>query len=636
MKLYDGHGNPVSIGEKIGHGGEGDVYEVIHSQKWVAKIYHKSVSAEKEEKLHKMVILATPVLLELTAWPLDILRDRVSGNLVGFLMPRIDDFKPIHLLYGPKSRQHEFPDAEWPFLLQVSANISYAFSIVHEQGHVIGDVNHGNLLVNDQGMVKFIDCDSFQICEKNCYFLCEVGVSTHTPPELQCVNFRTARRTHNHDVFGLAVILFQMLAMGRHPFSGNYTGTGEVSLEKAIQEHRFAYGSGAISRKMQQPPGTLDLVALGPTAPLFERAFLQDENRPTAMEWQEAISVLQDSLAQCKDNPSHYYFNGLSTCPWCPMEHQISLFITAKNLNSESESFDITPIWANIKSILPPASIAMPNPSDFSCKTSISVKKHVEKEKIRLITAFVVVISALIISRIIGISGWLAILLGLVVMTLEIVLRRTTDFPEALQAKYYRAVHEFNAFQKEWIISTGDSAFLKKRSELARLKLEYENLPEYEKRKILRLKNERQENQRTQFLSKFRIENVKIAGIGNGHKATLQSYGIETAADIDGLQVLEIPGIGVMLTNQILEWRDEIAARFIFEPNKEIDPIIIAKLKNRTIIRRRQIETSLTHGETVLHHLVEETKTNAIAKMPQAKKLAKNLAQAKVDWEFIR
>ena len=219
---------------------------------------------------------------------------------------------------------------------------------------------------------------------------------------------------------------------------------------------------------------------------------------------------------------------------------------------------------------------------------------------------------------------------------LEVVLRRTTDFPEALQAKYYRAVHEFNSFQKEWIFFTGDSVFLKKRSELARLKSEYEGLPEHEKRKILQLKNERKENQRTQFLSQFRIENVKIAGMGNGHKATLQSYGIETAADIDGLQVLEIPGIGSMLATQLLEWRDEIAARFIFDPDKEIDPIIIAKLKNRIIIRRRQIETALTHGETALHHLVEKTKTNAIAKMPQAKKLAKNLAQAKVDWEFVR
>lgn len=81
-------------------------------------------------------------------------------------------------------------------------------------------------------------------------------------------------RTQNHDAFGLAVLIFQILFMGRHPFSGQYLGAGDMSLERAIQELRFAYGSGAAARLMRQPPFTPDLATASPqVALLFERSF---------------------------------------------------------------------------------------------------------------------------------------------------------------------------------------------------------------------------------------------------------------------------------------------------------------------------------------------------------------------------
>ena len=56
--------------------------------------------------------------------------------------------------------------------------------MVHEHGHLVGDVNHGNALVSGRATVRLIDCDSFQIQAGSRRFLCEVGVSTHVPPEL--------------------------------------------------------------------------------------------------------------------------------------------------------------------------------------------------------------------------------------------------------------------------------------------------------------------------------------------------------------------------------------------------------------------------------------------------------------------
>ena len=60
------------------------------------------------------------------------------------------------------------------------------------------------------------------------------------------------------------------LFMGRHPFAGRYLGEGDMPIEQAIREHRFAYGSEHDFAAMEQPPGTppLDMVS-PPAAELF-------------------------------------------------------------------------------------------------------------------------------------------------------------------------------------------------------------------------------------------------------------------------------------------------------------------------------------------------------------------------------
>src|SRR5205814_7863741 len=65
-----------------------------------------------------------------------------------------------------------------------------------------------------------IDCDSFEITDGKTVFPCMVGVPTYTPPELQGQSFQGVRRTKQHDAFGLAVLIFHMLFLGRHPFAG--------------------------------------------------------------------------------------------------------------------------------------------------------------------------------------------------------------------------------------------------------------------------------------------------------------------------------------------------------------------------------------------------------------------------------
>src|SRR5262249_6837665 len=179
-----------------------------------AKVYEQGAGGGKIEKVRWMARQASPALCKFTAWPTATLHDARGGLLVGFLMPRFDGYRPIHTLYSPAHRRTAFPEADWAFLLTAAMNCAAAFDAIHEQGHVIGDVNQSNVLVSHQALACLIDCDSFQVRTPDRVFRCEVGVGPYTPPELQNVNFREVDRTANHDRFGLAVLVFHLLFMG--------------------------------------------------------------------------------------------------------------------------------------------------------------------------------------------------------------------------------------------------------------------------------------------------------------------------------------------------------------------------------------------------------------------------------------
>ena len=271
--MVEADGTRVRLGARLGQGGEGAIYELEGRPGVVAKIFHQPLPEQRAEKIRAMVASRTPALERLTAWPIELL-SLPGGRPIGVKMPRVVGHRDIHQLYSPKSRRTAFPRADWRFLVRVSANVARAFATVHAEGAVIADVNHGGILVGADARVRLIDCDSFQITAGGRCFPCDVGTPTFTPPELQDRNLTGVIRSENHDNFGLAVMIFLVLFMGRHPFAGRYLGEGDMPIEQAIKEHRFAYGRDHDFAAMEQPPGTppLDIVS-PPVAELFERAF---------------------------------------------------------------------------------------------------------------------------------------------------------------------------------------------------------------------------------------------------------------------------------------------------------------------------------------------------------------------------
>jgi DNA-binding helix-hairpin-helix protein with protein kinase domain len=377
FEIVDTSGRVVRLGNELGRGGEGTVFQVASASQQAAKIYHEPLNRERADKIRVMSsLLRDHPITRLTAWPIDLLLKR-SGEPIGFLLPKVSG-TDVHRLYSPKSRRTDFQSADWRFLIRTAANIARAFGAVHDAGCVIGDVNHGSILVAQNATVRLIDCDSFQLSSGGRRFLCDKGVETFTPPELQDRSFTGVIRTQNHDNFGLAVVIFLMLFMGRHPFAGCYLKQGEMPISRAIKESRFAYGVPRSDAHMERPPGSPPLSIAGDSlAMLFELAFSREmirDGRPSASEWSAALHQLEQELTQCKSSSSHVYHGSSASCPWCQMEVATGIILFPISIpDTLGIGFDINALWREVEAVRHPG--LAPSFNDITVQPSEQAKQ---------------------------------------------------------------------------------------------------------------------------------------------------------------------------------------------------------------------------------------------------------------------
>ena len=89
-------------------------------------------------------------------------------------------------------------------------------------------MNHSNILVSETAMATLVDTDSFQVRDLHGkFYRCPVGTKEFTPREMQGKRFSDIDRGPEQDLFGLGVLIFQLLMEGTHPFAGVFTGHGD-------------------------------------------------------------------------------------------------------------------------------------------------------------------------------------------------------------------------------------------------------------------------------------------------------------------------------------------------------------------------------------------------------------------------
>jgi DNA-binding helix-hairpin-helix protein with protein kinase domain len=360
-------GTPLALGRELGAGGEGAVFEVRGLAGRVAKLYHAAPDSRKQAKLRFMAAHAERALLTCSAWPQETLHRWPGGPPIGFLMRAVRQGDSIHAVYSPAQRRQDRPHAAWDFLLFVARNTAAAFDALHGRGHVLGDVNQGNVVVGHDSQVVLIDCDSFQVNAQGTLYPCEVGVSHFTPPELQGLSsFDGVVRTANHDNFGLALLVFHLLFGGRHPYSGVplRDDVGDA-LESDIRAFRYAYARDAARRGLRAPPRALPIGLVPPQIErMFHVAFTEAGRlrRPTAREWMDGLEALRATLVRCARSRMHVYPAHLHACPWCTQERQGVLHfidLDPARLHADARR-TLESAWGRIEAVAPPPALAVP------------------------------------------------------------------------------------------------------------------------------------------------------------------------------------------------------------------------------------------------------------------------------------
>src|SRR5215510_3678404 len=641
----------VRLGRRIGIGAEGAVYEIKDRSDLVVKIYHEPPPPEKAEKLVVLSGLGNERLFNLSAWPVDVLRDAPDGAVVGFVLKRISGAEEVHALHSPKSRLQKFPDASWAFLIYVAANIARAVAAIHEHGFVIGDLNPKNILVTRKATVYLLDVDSFQISDDNKTYRCDGGFPEYTPPELQGVAFRKVDRTQEHDYFGLAVVIFQLLFMGRHPFSGNFLGAGEMSLERAIRESRFAYGADAGEREMRQPPGTLALDSMPSwLVGLFRRAFLTPD-RPQPREWIEPLDLLAKALKKCVLHSGHFYYRELRDCPWCGIEScaRVRLFnFLIPGTGSQRGHFRLDEIWKEIESVQAPDTPRIPQDKLLpAAEPSADGEYFTGDRRNRLIISLVVsAFSGLLISLFIKfplaiplliLSGHIACIIGKAgsTGTTQLFFQRrhpVSDDPllEKMRSRRRQAEESAQRLQKQYDREARNERWGAKRDELRNLKETYENLAQIRDTKFTQLARN---DQFDEFLDKFEIVHPDIAGIGATSIVELRSHGVETAADITEERLGQIPGLNDSRVIRLLKWRQDLEQKFVFDPGRRVTPQSRIAVEKEIDSLRLQLERELGSGAHYLRCVKQEIETNRRKLQPALAQARRELAQAKKNLE---
>jgi len=626
----------VRLGQELGRGGEGTVFAVEGHKDQVAKIYSTPPDHKKAQKLIVMAEAASPSLLKMAAWPIDLLSDS-KGAVRGFIMPRLIARRDIHELYSPKSRSETFPEADFQFLVHVGANIARAFAAVHEQGHVVGDVNHGNLLVGPDGTVIFIDCDSFQIGNGAHVFTCDVGVPLFTAPELHGRMFRGLVRTANHDRFGLAILLFHLLYLGRHPFAGRYAGPGDMPIEKAVAEYRFAYGPDRDANGMERPPGTIPLETMGATiAQIFIRAFGRSGSngmRPDAKIWIEALERLKSDLRVCSQASWHHYPRGLTACPWCGVEAQTGVRLFGQRIVDAGPigAIDLATLWRTISAIPgPSAEPALPSERPWHPPPGVEVPSGRLKIFRKMLSIGLVCTGLGACSALSKDGGvmWALVSYGLAFAAWP---RVAAAKRAAAERAYSAAKMEWEEALKRWKREASRDAFSEKLKVLEKVRAEMANLPNEQRRRLAKLEAEREMRQRQRYLDRFRIDRAKIRGIGLGRVAMLASYGIETATDIDGANIMRLPGFGEMLTSELVRWRQGHERNFRFNPSEPIDRRDLDSIDRELEACRQNLLSTLRQGPDLLRRLSQEINAARTRLIPMLEKawIALKIAEAR-------
>lgn len=336
--MPDGHPceSQIDTRTKLGRGATATIYNLTFGgESWAAKIYHQDRGLNSEKIL--AMLANTPSNTKITvdgrnypqfAWPAAQLKDRY-GAQVGYLMPLVDvnDSYTLDHYYdqGLFKKLNRPEEAALSYKLEIAQNLSALVAELHKHQHHFIDFKPQNIRVfRRTHVVTLLDCDGFSIFGNSRRYPAELLSTDYIAPEAQRRNSSPADLAEPQDRYALAVILFQLLNRGTHPFQGIVTVADVTVSTNDEKAAAGLYPHGLVSNTRIKPrPQSTHHLWPDETRALFDQAFTtgSPSARPSAEDWANHFQLLLSTktLVRCERFPNeleHIRFKGKG-CPTC-------------------------------------------------------------------------------------------------------------------------------------------------------------------------------------------------------------------------------------------------------------------------------------------------------------------------------
>lgn len=336
---------------ELAKGGAGKIYHIVGDASRVVKIYHEDTLLKEgpiyEKKIWAMLNKA-PTLLDpiQLAWPLATAKD-VNDRFVGFSMPTMDLQKTIELQNVLQDKQANLFNlkSDLKSRMVLAHNLAAVVHNVHEKGHAIVDMKPTNMkFYKEEKFMALLDCDGFYI---------EGFAAPQVTPEYVAPEFYKCVISNplEQDNFALAVIIFQLLNFGIHPYTCKSTiNDGINTIEDHIRHRHYAYAlSPANGISVEPIAASTHICWPDDVRKLFDLAFgNQGISRPSAREWLEVLDSYGPGLERC--GARHFHFPGMK-CGNCLRDeargNQTSLSLSTSAQNSTGSLDDELELYQN-------------------------------------------------------------------------------------------------------------------------------------------------------------------------------------------------------------------------------------------------------------------------------------------------
>jgi len=181
----------------------------------------------------------------------------------------------------------------------------------------------------------------------------------------------------------------------------------------------------------------------------------------------------------------------------------------------------------------------------------------------------------------------------------------------------------------------GPDAFNARMEHLNRLKLEFDDLANREKKDLQTMHSHAEKRQRVRYLEQFFIDKANLPGIGPANRATLASFGIETAAEVEWGRIRRRKGFGDVKTRTLVDWCKGLERNFRFNAAQSVTQADVNQVKQKIHARAQAIQQELRAGLSEVQQFTTKQEQTIRRHTPTLQHAANSLAQANADWEAL-